>query len=77
VFWHLRGDGELKSLQVGWGYIIGTEGLLVTTDLDRGGFFGNSDGTAPQDWVEGEGQGDTLVPASLYEDQLVRRLSAE
>ena len=32
--------------------------------------------TEPQDWVEGRNAADTLVPSSLYEDQLARRLGA-
>ena len=74
VFWNLRGNGQLKSFQAGWGYVIGTEGLDVLTDLSLGGFFGNADFTEPEDWFEGEGSGDHLVPQSLYEDQLARRL---
>ncbi len=31
--------------------------------------------TAPEDFVEGVGQGDTLEPASLYEDQFARRVA--
>jgi hypothetical protein len=74
VFWNLRGGGELKSFQAGWGYIIGTENLTVSTDLSLGGFFGSADSTAPEDWLEGEDLGAHLVPSSLYEDQLARRL---
>jgi hypothetical protein len=74
VFWNLRGNGQLKSFQAGWGYIIGTEGLDVLTDLSLGGFFGTADFTEPEDWFEGQGLGDHLVPQSLYEDQLARRL---
>ena len=31
-------------------------------------------GTAPEDWSEGLGQGATLVPQSLFDDMLSRRL---
>jgi hypothetical protein len=71
VFWNTQGDGSLESLQYGLGYIIGTQGLSIrTTVLD----FYDSAGTAPEDWVEGEDEGDDLWPPSLYEEQLRRRL---
>ncbi|WP_167859690.1 glycosyl hydrolase family 28-related protein [Paenibacillus cymbidii] len=78
VFWNTLGDSYqsgqsyiIKSQQYGWGYIIGTRGAAnavqaVTTD----------DGTAPIDFVEGEGEGDTMAVPSLYMDQLSKRLSA-
>ena len=75
VFWNLRGAGELKSFQYGWGYVIGTKGLTVHTDLEDDGFFGEGDGTAPADWVEGRELAEELRPRSLYEDQLARRLA--
>ena len=53
---------------------------IVLTGIVIGGIawmFGNSaEQTAPEDYVEGEGAGSTLVPQSLYEDQLGRRLEA-
>ena len=78
VFWNVEGrtpaDGRpyaVWSSQYGWGYVIGTSGpnWTVITDADEG--------TAPADLVEGAGKGRTLVPQSLYEDQLRRRLSLE
>ena len=36
-------------------------------------FSRRPDGTAPEDWLEGEGIAELLVPQSLYEDQLLRR----
>jgi hypothetical protein len=74
VFWNLRGAGLLRSFQFGWGYIIGTEGLLVLADVAEDGLFSPGEGTEPNDWFEGEGNAATLTPASLYEDQLARRL---
>ena len=66
----MSGDGQLVSLQYGRGYVIGTQGLSVRTDvLD----FYDSEGTAPEDWVEGLDEGDTLWPPSLYREQLRRR----
>ena len=70
VFWNMSGDGQLVSLQYGRGYVIGTQDLSVRTDvLD----FYDSEGTAPEDWVEGLDEGDTLWPPSLYREQLRRR----
>ncbi|MEZ4336038.1 MAG: glycosyl hydrolase family 28-related protein [Sandaracinaceae bacterium] len=72
VFWNTSGAGQIRSLQWGWGYVIGTAPALdVTTDdapleqLD----------TEPPDWVEGLGRAADLEPSSLYEDQLARRLA--
>lgn len=72
VFWAARGSGLLRSLQFGTGYVIGTEGLEVITASETP-LVGL--GTAPDDFVEGLGAASSLVPASLYEDQLKRRLS--
>jgi len=70
VFWNTRGSGSLVSLQYGRGYVIGTEEISVRTEvLD----FYDSEGTAPEDWVEGREDGDNLWPPSLYREQLRRR----
>lgn len=74
VFWNTygtaaRSDKVVESRQFGDGYVIGTSGptnTVVLTPLD-----GVS--TAPIDWSEGIGTGDTLYPESLYESQLARR----
>ena len=66
---HVR--GLLASLQYGRGYVVGTEGLAVRTTVS--GVY-DSAGTAPEDWVEGLEAAADLVPQSLYEDQLQRRL---
>lgn len=50
----------VESHQWGDGYVIGTRGPASVVESD--------------DFVEGEGKGDTLVPRSLYEDQRARRL---
>lgn len=71
VLWNLRGKGILRSLQFGTGYVIGTQApLYVVTEspLPMGA------GTQPVDHLEGLDAADTLVPASLYEDQRARRL---
>ena len=62
----------LNSLQFGRGYVIGTEGLTVRTEVTD---VYDSSGTAPADWVEGLDAGATLEPRSLYEEQLQRRLA--
>ncbi|MFT4624829.1 MAG: hypothetical protein ACI8PZ_003492 [Myxococcota bacterium] len=75
VFWNTGGTGKLNSWQFGLGYVIGTgPDLNVSTSL---GFFDpisrRPEGTAPEDWLEGEGTADLLMPQSLYDDQLSRR----
>lgn len=79
VFWNTEGLAYpsdqflvqfiVHSVQFGHGYVIGTRGpadAAQTFDLD--------DPATPVDWVEGQGQGDTLEPASLWLDQRERRL---
>ncbi|MCA9683190.1 MAG: hypothetical protein KC457_13405, partial [Myxococcales bacterium] len=73
VFWNLRGAGIIRSFQWGWGYVIGTTGLSLETLLPQGVLF-ESLFTEPEDWVEGTDLPEQLEPASLYEDQLQRRL---
>lgn len=73
VYWNTFGtasgkDNIVESRAWGWGYIIGTRG--PKNGVDRG----TADGTAPEDFLEGQGLGDTLDPESLYTDQLARRL---
>ncbi len=73
VYWNNVGEGAITSFQYGRGYVIGTTGLAVNTEvLD----IYESLGTSPEDWTEGLGAGGTLEPASLYEDQRARRLGA-
>ena len=81
VFWNVRGDegdgggeGLLQSFQFRLGYVIGTEGIEVFTDIAEDGLFSPGEGTEPNDWTEGIGEAATLDPPSLYEDQLARRL---
>jgi len=79
VIWNTRGrryvsgrDIIVDSRQFGWGYVIGTSGpaygVRTTPTID------SSYETAPEDWVEGVGEGDALWPRSLFADQLHRRL---
>lgn len=71
VLWNVGGVGTVLSMQFGWGYVIGSRAeTTVTTQLDHP----SAVGTAPEDWREGIGLGQTLVPASLYEAQRARRL---
>jgi pectate lyase-like protein len=79
VFWNTRGlayypgiDYVVHSQQFGYGYVIGTQGFA--TGVKVTGI--HPEKTDPVDHVEGVGQGQTLAPASLYEDQLARRLGA-
>jgi hypothetical protein len=73
VFWNLRGGGQIRSFQYGWGYVIGTVGLAVYRELEEATLLGSLN-TEPVDWLEGFDEGATLEPSSLYEDQLARRL---
>ena len=75
TFWNLRGDGSLRSCSWGWGYVVGTEGLTVEARVAEDGVYAPGQGTEPDDWVEGLEIGSGLVPSSLYEDQLARRLA--
>ena len=72
VYWNTRGGGRILSWQYGWGYIIGTDGIKLKTALSHW----SADGSEPEDYVEGAGKGAFLVPPSLYEDQLRRRLGS-
>lgn len=71
VVWNAGGQGVVRSRQVGHGYVIGT-GPEVQVETALGAPDGA--GSEPEDWVEGPGKVGALAPASLYEDQLARRL---
>ncbi|TNF25539.1 MAG: hypothetical protein EP329_22965 [Deltaproteobacteria bacterium] len=82
VFWNVRGTGVLRSYQFGAGYVVGPASSLdlqtVPTPAPEGleeiwEALSPWQGAAPDDWLEGVGRGDDLVPSSLYEDQLARR----
>lgn len=70
VFWNLQGTGTLTSYQFGRGYVIGIDVAEVVTEVFD---VYESARTAPEDFTEGLGQAATLEPASLYEDQKMRR----
>lgn len=71
VVWNVGGAGVVRSRQFGHGYVIGT-GPEVQVETDLAGL--DALGTEPEDWVEGPDEVGALQPASLYEDQLARRL---
>ena len=71
MIWNVSGVGLVRSFQFGWGYVIGTGELIVVDDL-LGPLYGQN--AEPDDFFEGIGDGETLEPASLYDDQLRRRL---
>lgn len=71
TYWNTRGGGLLSSWQYGNGYIIGTEGMIVVTAI----VGNNARGTGPADYQEGINEGDGLLPSSLYDSQLARRLA--
>lgn len=82
VIWNARGlkahpqeNNLVVSLQYGNGYVIGTSGAVSTVRTTPvTGVLNNIEyNTSPEDWVEGQGLGTTLVPQSLYEDQLDKR----
>lgn len=73
VYWNTSGSGTrytdiVRSEQARYGYVIGTSGSKYGATNTTGG------NTAPADHLEGIGSGTTLEPASLYLDQLARRL---
>lgn len=67
----------IDSRQLGWGYIIGTSGAAAEVKVDpaEGTLNGYLYNTSPRDYTEGIGLGEYLIPASLYLDQLERRLN--
>jgi hypothetical protein len=70
VFWNSVGSGQLRSFQWGLGYVIGT---APTLEVSTWGAVFDQESTEPEDFREGIGR-EGLVPPSLYEDQLARRL---
>ncbi|WP_421876647.1 carbohydrate-binding protein [Marinoscillum sp.] len=75
VFWNTYGEQYhgnsnriIASGQYGYGYVIGTQGNATGVSLPTG------NNTEPIDHLEGEAEGASLHPSSLYQDQLNRRL---
>ncbi|MBI3736632.1 hypothetical protein HY256_09000, partial [Candidatus Sumerlaeota bacterium] len=72
-YWNNTGTGWIGSWNYGWGYVIGTApGMIVQTGT---WLLGESLGTEPWDYTEGLGQGATLDPPCLFDDQLARRMA--
>jgi uncharacterized repeat protein (TIGR02543 family) len=80
VYWNTSGSGTrydssgapiVRSEQLNYGYVIGTR---ATSGSAYSASNPNGGNTAPADHLEGIGTGATLQPASLYLDQLSRRL---
>jgi hypothetical protein len=90
VFWnthvtknHGAAQGcAVESAQYVWGYLIGSSASAGATAKLCPKSFSNSywaglDSGAPTDFVEGEDQGATLWPVSLYEAQRERRCARQ
>jgi hypothetical protein len=85
VFWNTTGvaypTGKsyiIDSRQLGWGYIIGTQGAAsavrtTPTVMTFTGMPTASVDTSATDFTEGIGNGANLLPVSLSEDQRARR----
>jgi len=87
VFWNIQGRGDsnwqgapgnvvVASQQSRYGYVIGTRG--TRSEVNVSVYYGSSASatkTAPVDFVEGVGQAAELTPSSLFEDQVLKRLS--
>lgn len=77
LFWNISGDGKLYAYNQGVGYVIGTgSNIDVSTNLGLNSSPEShlSPGTAPEDYTELLGEAGELVPQSLYDDQLAKRL---
>lgn len=77
LFWNITGEGKVYSYNQGVGYVIGTgTNIDVSTALGLSTWPEShlSPGTAPEDYTELLGEADELVPQSLYDDQLAKRL---
>lgn len=79
VYWNTEGLRNsfhpfvVWSQQADYGYVIGTRGAVNGVRTD-GKYPERNGRTDPVDVVEGIGKGETLRPASLFEDQRKRRL---
>lgn len=72
----------VETAQWDWGYVIGTsaaagQSSTVCTAATTNGYWAKLDQGDPVDFVEGEGLGATLSPASLYDAQRARRCAVE
>lgn len=83
VYWNTTSNNNSNnhpyavwSQQGRYGYVIGTDGTMPTIKLSAD-YAGSNVATDPVDHAEGEGEGSTLMPQSLYEDQLHRRMNPD
>lgn len=74
VFWNVSGGGYLRSLQYGRGYVVAPNDMELHVDPEEWSWDDAGEGTEPADWVEGLDETRPIEPASLFEDQLRRRL---
>lgn len=79
VFWnttggeyHANADFIVHSQQFSQGYVIGTSGVANGVRLTEKR-ANSAVRTVPDDFLEGQGEGEFLVPSSLYQDQLLSR----
>lgn len=80
VFWNVTGSGKVRSLQYGTGYVIGTSPDIDVVTKVRNwwgipGKYAFWEGTEPRDFEEGLGEAGDLVPQSLFDSQLAKRLN--
>jgi len=78
AFWNTSSAGSrgycVWTQQSRYGYAIGTSGTSSTIKTNENS-AGSAAKTNPVDIAEGQGQGASLVPQSLYMDQLNKRLN--
>jgi hypothetical protein len=90
VFWnthviqnHTSAKGcAIETAQWSWGYVIGTraetgQSANICTATVTNSTWAALDQGDPVDFTEGEGEGATLYPPSLYDAQRARRCAAE
>ena len=88
VMWNISGQSYLsgqtvliKSQQYGNGYVIGTSGaaykVSTPANTNIAGWGNDVFDCNPVDFQEGIGTGATLLPVSLYADQLSKRLARQ
>ncbi len=77
AFWNIASAGTMGycvwTQQARYGYAIGTSGTSATV-FTKANEAGSETITNPVDISEGEGKGETLLPQSLYADQLIKRV---
>lgn len=83
LYWNTLGLGSgvkniqdvIRTQQARWGYVVGTRG--TRTGVSNSASNATTDSvlakTAPLDSIEGVGQGATLSPVSIWQDQFAKR----